>query len=136
MPLDAAGRDAASAQAIAKALRLTLADKPVARQRYIPSVPAYEAYLKGRYHAAQMTPDGVARKDKSSVGIVWAKKKPEVEVKTRAIDQRAFVLFPGVLPDRITAAAGHRAVTRPLFAELELLDVIDSRVAAALRRAA
>jgi TolB-like protein len=52
------------AQAIAKALRLTLADKPVARQRYIPSVPAYEAYLKGRYHAAQMTPDGVARSKK------------------------------------------------------------------------
>lgn len=48
----------------------------------------------------------------------------------------SFVLFPGVLPDRIAAAAGHRAVTGPLFAELELLDVIESRVLAALRRAA
>lgn len=48
----------------------------------------------------------------------------------------SFVLFPGVLPDRIAAAADGRAVTRPLFAEIELLDVIESRVAAALRRAA
>ena len=48
----------------------------------------------------------------------------------------SFVLFPGVLPDRIVAAAGGRAVTRPLFAELELIDVIESRVLATLRRAA
>ncbi len=54
----------------------------------------------------------------------------------RAAAIGSFVLFPGVLPDRIAVAAGTRAVTRPLFAELELLDVIESRVAAALRRAA
>ena len=48
----------------------------------------------------------------------------------------AFVLFPGVLPDRIAAAAGDRPVTRPLFVELETVDVIESRVLAALRRAA
>jgi sirohydrochlorin ferrochelatase len=54
----------------------------------------------------------------------------------RAAAIGSFVLFPGVLPDRIAVVAGTRAVTRPLFAELELLDVIESRVAAALRRAA
>lgn len=40
----------------------------------------------------------------------------------------SFVLFPGVLPDRIAAAAGDRAVSSPLFAEVELLDVIESRL--------
>jgi peroxiredoxin len=34
------------------------------------------------------TPDGVERTDKSSVGLVFAKKPPEVEVKTRGIAQR------------------------------------------------
>ena len=48
----------------------------------------------------------------------------------------SFVLFPGVLPDRIAAAAGLRAVTGPMFSEIETLDVIESRVNAALRRAA
>jgi sirohydrochlorin ferrochelatase len=48
----------------------------------------------------------------------------------------SFVLFPGVLPDRIVAAAGARSVTRPLFGEVEMLDLIESRIHAALRRAA
>lgn len=48
----------------------------------------------------------------------------------------SFVLFPGVLPDRIVAAAGARSVTRPLFSEVEILDLIESRIHAAQRRAA
>ena len=48
----------------------------------------------------------------------------------------AFVLFPGVLPDRIAAAAGARVVSSPLYAEVETITLIESRVAAALRRAA
>ena len=38
------------AQAIATALRVTLAARPSDIQRHIPKLPAYEALLKGRYH--------------------------------------------------------------------------------------
>lgn len=48
----------------------------------------------------------------------------------------SFVLFPGVLPDRIAAAAMDRAVTAPLYSALETVTLIESRVASARRRAA
>jgi Copper type II ascorbate-dependent monooxygenase, C-terminal domain len=41
------------------------------------------------------TPDGVERKDRSSVGLVFAKKPPKVEVKTRGIAQRRFRIPAG-----------------------------------------
>lgn len=47
-----------------------------------------------------------------------------------------FVLFPGILPDRIAAAAGGRTIAGPLHAEVELLDVLEKRVRASLTRAA
>ncbi len=71
---------------------------------------------KGSLLVFQMhyTPDGVARKDRSSVGIVWAKKPPEVEVKTRAAAQRAFMLLPG--------GASQEVISRETFTkETELL---------------
>lgn len=41
------------------------------------------------------TPDGVVRKDRSSVGIVFAKQPPKYEVKTRGISQQLFLIPPG-----------------------------------------
>src|SRR5262249_49506595 len=40
------------------------------------------------------TPDGVQRKDRSSVGLVFAKKPPKSEVRTRGIAQRLFFIPP------------------------------------------
>lgn len=80
-------------------------------------------------------PVNVAYASQAEPDIATALARLEEETGREAV-VGSFVLFPGVLPDRIASAAGRRAVTRPLFAELELLDVIDSRVAAALRRAA
>jgi hypothetical protein len=41
------------------------------------------------------TPNGVAQKDRSCVGLVFAKKPPKHEVRTRAITQNRFVIPPG-----------------------------------------
>jgi hypothetical protein len=41
------------------------------------------------------TPNGVEQDDQSSVGIVWAKAPPKVEVRTRAIAQRRISIPPG-----------------------------------------
>jgi peroxiredoxin len=41
------------------------------------------------------TPNGVATKDRSSVGLVFAKKPPKVEVKSRAIGNMWFLIPPG-----------------------------------------
>lgn len=86
-----------------------------------------------------------AERRRAPVAVAYAAQAdPDLETAVTRLEEAtgreavigSFVLFPGVLPDRIAAAAGPRAVTRPLFAELELLDVIESRVAAALRRVA
>jgi serine/threonine-protein kinase len=47
------------ARAIATALQMRLSAEP-ARQ-YTPSLPAYEAYLKGRHHMARLTPESLRR---------------------------------------------------------------------------
>jgi peroxiredoxin len=41
------------------------------------------------------TPDGVERKDRSSVGVVFAKQAPKYEVRTRAVAQQIFLIPPG-----------------------------------------
>ena len=48
----------------------------------------------------------------------------------------SFVLFPGVLPDRIAEGAGDRAVSAPLYSALETVMLIESRIANAMRRVA
>jgi serine/threonine protein kinase len=48
------------AAAIAGALKLKLAPQPSAAERYKPSLPAYEAYLKGRHHMSKLTPASMA----------------------------------------------------------------------------
>jgi peroxiredoxin len=52
---------------------------------------------KGALLVFQMhyTPDGVARKDRSSVGLVFAKEPPRYEVRTRGIAQQLFLIPPG-----------------------------------------
>jgi TolB-like protein/Tfp pilus assembly protein PilF len=49
------------AQAIASALHLKLGTRPARRQRYTPNLPAYEAYLKARYHWGKFSPEAFAR---------------------------------------------------------------------------
>jgi hypothetical protein len=52
---------------------------------------------KGAALAFQMhyTPDGVERKDRSSVGLVFAKEPPKYEVRTRAVAYGGFSIPPG-----------------------------------------
>jgi peroxiredoxin len=66
---------------------------------------------KGALLVFQMhyTPDGVEREDQSSVAIRFAKKPPEIEVKTRAIAQRLFAIPPG--------AENHDVHSRSTFKE-------------------
>jgi thiol-disulfide isomerase/thioredoxin len=49
------------------------------------------------------TPDGVERKDRSSVGIVFAKEAPKHEVRTRAITQQIFLIAPGAKAHKVTS---------------------------------
>lgn len=64
---------------------------------------------KGALLVFQMhyTPDGIERKDKSSVGLIFAKQPPEYEVKTRGIAQRLFLIPPG--------AKAHEVKSRTTF---------------------
>ena len=48
------------ARAIASALRVKLLGPEAGPRRYIPSVAAYEAFLKGRYEAQTLSPDSIA----------------------------------------------------------------------------
>jgi peroxiredoxin len=52
---------------------------------------------KGAVLVFQMhyTPDGVERKDRSSVGLIFAKEPPKFEVRTRGIAQRLIFIPPG-----------------------------------------
>ncbi len=49
------------AAAIAAALKLKLSGEAAPDHRHTPNVPAYEAFLKGRYHMLKATPEGWAR---------------------------------------------------------------------------
>lgn len=49
------------------------------------------------------TPDGVERKDRSQVGIVFAKEAPKLEVRTRAIAQQFFLIPPGAKAHKVTS---------------------------------
>ena len=49
------------AAAIAGALRLKFAAEPAIAHRRQPTIPAYEAWLKGRHYSRKVTPDAMAR---------------------------------------------------------------------------
>src|SRR5579863_673294 len=50
------------AAAIAAKLQLKLGPSPAVARHYTPSLPAYEAFLKGRHHLAKLAPDTIARR--------------------------------------------------------------------------
>ena len=82
--------------------------------------PGYAKKLpKGAMLVFQMhyTPDGVERKDRSSVGLIFAKQPPKSEVRTRAIAQQAFWILPG--------QKNHQVVSRTTFdKDVELLSLL------------
>jgi len=49
------------AAAITRVLQVKLSVAPAALRRYVPNLPAYEAYLKARHHWAKVTPESLAR---------------------------------------------------------------------------
>jgi TolB-like protein/Tfp pilus assembly protein PilF/predicted Ser/Thr protein kinase len=49
------------AAAIAAKLQLKLAPSPAVARQYTPSLPAYEAFLRGRHHLEKFAPDTIAR---------------------------------------------------------------------------
>jgi peroxiredoxin len=66
--------------------------------------PGYAKKLpRGALLVFQMhyTPDGVERKDRSSVGLVFAKEPPKYEVRTRAVTQQVFLIPPGAKNHRV-----------------------------------
>ncbi|MFM7151677.1 MAG: hypothetical protein ACKO23_17765, partial [Gemmataceae bacterium] len=64
---------------------------------------------KGSWLVFQMhyTPDGVERKDRSSLGLIFSKEPPKYEVRTRGIAQRFFFIPPG--------SAAHEVKSRTTF---------------------
>jgi peroxiredoxin len=60
---------------------------------------------KGSVLAFQMhyTPNGTEQTDRSSVGLIFSKEPPKVEVRTRAIAQRLFALPPGDANYKVTS---------------------------------
>jgi hypothetical protein len=81
--------------------------------------PGYAKKLpKGALLVFQMhyTPDGVERKDRSSVGIVFTKEPPKYEVRTRAVTQQLFLIPPG--------AKAHEVRSRSTFdTDVEVLSL-------------
>jgi peroxiredoxin len=65
---------------------------------------------KGSVLLLQMhyTPNGVAQDDRSSVGLIFAKKPPQYEVRTRAITQRLFEIPPGAENYKVESATAFR----------------------------
>lgn len=61
---------------------------------------------KGALLAFQMhyTPDGVERKDRSSVGLIFAKEPPKQEVRTKSIEQKFFAIPPGAKAHEVRSA--------------------------------
>ena len=49
------------AQAIAAALQMKLTAMPAGQKRYTPTLPAYEAFLRGRHHLFKFTPESWTR---------------------------------------------------------------------------
>jgi peroxiredoxin len=63
------------------------------------------------------TPDGVERKDRSSVGLIFAKQPPRSEVRTRAVAQRVLLIPPG--------ASNHQVTSRSSFdRDVEVLSLM------------
>jgi peroxiredoxin len=68
------------------------------------------------------TPNGVEQKDRSSVGLIFAKEPPKYEVRTRAIAQQIFGIPAGAASHKVTSHAtfDHDAVLLSLFPHMHL----------------
>lgn len=101
--------------------------------------------------------DPEAQRSLARIAETWAKTRqapvivafaslaePDVATAVRLLEEQtgeravvgSFVLFPGVLPDRIAAGAADRPVSAPLSSALETIMLIESRIANAQRRVA
>jgi peroxiredoxin/mono/diheme cytochrome c family protein len=60
------------------------------------------------------TPNGVEQKDRSSVGLIFAKEPPKYEVRTRAITQTRFAIPPGANNHEVQSATTFREDVRLL----------------------
>jgi hypothetical protein len=65
---------------------------------------------KGATLAFQMhyTPTGVEHRDRSMVGLIFAKEPPQHEVRTRAISQQLLFIPPGAAEHRVTSSSVFR----------------------------
>ncbi|HEY7315734.1 MAG TPA: redoxin domain-containing protein [Gemmataceae bacterium] len=60
------------------------------------------------------TPNGVEQKDRSSVGLIFAKQPPKEEVRTRAVAQSRFAIPPGAANHEVKSATTFREDARLL----------------------
>lgn len=137
-------------------LELTLTD-PIgpdgmllaALDRLLPPGPAVLATAGSTDPAAQRALARVAetwsKQRRAPVVVAYASlAEPDVATALEQLEQASgeraavasYVMFPGLLPDRIRDAAQDRAVSAPLFSALETVTLIESRIATARRRAA
>src|SRR5262249_37499352 len=68
------------------------------------------------------TPNGAACSDKSSVGLVFAKEPPRLEMKTKAIAQQLFLIPPGAGNHKVDSKATFKqdTVVYSLFPHMHL----------------
>ena len=118
-------------------------------------LPAMDRHLPPgpRVLATAGTRDPGAQADLGKLAVVWApdavvghaaQADPDVATAIARLEARtgaavsvgSFVLFPGLLPDRIRRAAAGRPTSPPLSAEPETVEVIVDRLDAAIRTAA
>jgi serine/threonine protein kinase/Tfp pilus assembly protein PilF len=83
------------AQAIAAALEVKLSIGPRPLARYTPNIPAYEAFLKGVYHGARLTPESFALSRKYLEEAIAL--DPKFALAHNAIGGHLFVLACGTL---------------------------------------
>jgi serine/threonine-protein kinase len=97
--------------AIAEALKLKLA--PAACRAYQPKLPAYEAFLKGRYYILKTTPDGFARGKQyleEAIALDPAYAAPHAELAICYV----FFAFNGIRPPREVAPLVREEARRAL----------------------
>ncbi len=102
MPAGARTRDRNHPDGIGNGMLVAYApgDQPV---RFPPGTA--KKIPKGHDLVFQMhyTPNGKVGKDRSSVGLIFAKDKPGFEAKTRGIAQRIFIIPPGASNHKVTS---------------------------------
>jgi sirohydrochlorin ferrochelatase len=83
--------------------------------------------LAAMWSARRVAPVAVGHASQAAPDVASAIAGLESRTRTR-VSVASFVLYPGVLPDRILAAAGGRLVTPPLAQAPEIVDLIRERI--------